>query len=421
MAHKQKKDPFAPVFLLIGIVLLGGAVFTLVSNLLTTIDRNSIKGSEDNSRLIAVANESLKPVGSVTTTAEVPKGGAVSKRSGGTADGMAIYKSTCFACHGTGVASAPILGNKDQWKARVANGLSALMQTALNGKGAMPAKGGNPALSDDEVKAAVLYMTKEAGFDLGGGEEAAKKAEPVPAPAKNTPSVDATENAESAAKEPAKEATVVDSNAESVAKELVKEAPAAAIKAVAAIQVEAPAKEAIEVKVEPAAPVKPEPVVEPKQPQTPTTPDVPSAPEAPAVKEQAPTEVRVNPEVVIPAVEKKIEAAPKALVTPVKEEAKLPTAPPTTAVAPTAVQAAQNAKGEAIYNQACFVCHKTGVAGAPLLGNKELWAPRIAMGMDALFHSALNGKGGMPAKGGNTTLLDDDVKAAVAYMVGQVK
>ena len=285
MAHKQKKDPFAPVFLLIGIVLLGGAVFALVSNLLSTIDRNSIKGSEDNSRLVAVVNESLKPIGNVTTTAEVPKGAAVSTSSGGAADGAAVYKSTCFVCHGVGVAGAPIFGNKEQWKARVANGLSALMQTALNGKGGMPPKGGNPSLSENEIKAAILYMTKEAGFDLGGGEEAAKKVEPepvaapapAPASAKEAPTADATVKTEPVVKEPV--------------------------------------KETIEVKVEPSAPIKPEPVVEPKQPQTPTTPvtpAVPDAPEAPAAKEETSTGATVNPVVIAPAVEKEVETAPKA-------------------------------------------------------------------------------------------------------------
>lgn len=316
MAHKQKKDPFAPVFLLIGIVLLGGAVFTLVSNLLSTIDRNSVKGAEDNSRLVAVVNENLKPIGRVTTTAEVPKGGAVSTNSGGAADGMTVYKKTCFTCHDTGVAEAPILGNKEKWEARVANGLSALMQTALNGKGAMPAKGGNPTLSDDEVKAAVLYMTKEAGFDLGGGEEAAKKEEPVvKSPEKEVPSTNATATAKSEVKQVVKEVPTVvttDSatNPKPVAKKSVMEAPTADTTA------KEPAKEIVEVKSKPVAPAKPEPVIEPKQPQTPTTPTIPNAPEAPAAEEEASTAIKVNT-VILPAVDKKVETAPKVPTPPV--------------------------------------------------------------------------------------------------------
>jgi len=81
--------------------------------------------------------------------------------------------------------------------------------------------------------------------------------------------------------------------------------------------------------------------------------------------------------------------------------------------------AADTAKGKAVYDSACFACHMTGAAGAPKLGDKALWAPRIAQGMDVLNSTALNGKGAMPPKGGRMDLSDEDVKAAVAYMVEQ--
>lgn len=58
---------------------------------------------------------------------------------------------------------------------------------------------------------------------------------------------------------------------------------------------------------------------------------------------------------------------------------------------------------------------------APKLGDKEAWAPRIATGMDALYKTSLEGKGAMPAKGGRADKSDDDVKAAVDYMVGASK
>ena len=77
--------------------------------------------------------------------------------------------------------------------------------------------------------------------------------------------------------------------------------------------------------------------------------------------------------------------------------------------------------GKAIYDKTCFACHLTGVANAPLLGNKEMWAPRIALGTDALYASVINGKGAMPPKGGAMQLSDDDVKTAVDYMVSQAQ
>ena len=78
-------------------------------------------------------------------------------------------------------------------------------------------------------------------------------------------------------------------------------------------------------------------------------------------------------------------------------------------------------KGKAVFESTCVACHGSGVAGAPKLGDKAAWAPRIKTGLDSLHASALKGKGAMPPKGGNPSLSDDDVKAAVDYMVGHSK
>jgi len=77
--------------------------------------------------------------------------------------------------------------------------------------------------------------------------------------------------------------------------------------------------------------------------------------------------------------------------------------------------------GKAVYDANCQACHAAGVAGAPKLGDKAAWAPRVGAGAAALVVSAIKGKNAMPPKGGNLSLADGDIKAAVDYMVSQAK
>jgi len=86
-----------------------------------------------------------------------------------------------------------------------------------------------------------------------------------------------------------------------------------------------------------------------------------------------------------------------------------------------AAASAGPADGKKTFEGGCAACHMTGVAGAPKVGEKAVWAPRIAQGKDALYEHALEGKGIMPAKGGNPALSDADVKAAVDHMVSLSK
>jgi cytochrome c5 len=219
--------------------------------------------------------------------------------------GQAVYSAVCVACHGTGAAGAPKAGDSGAWHARIAQGYDTLLQHAIQGIRAMPAKGGNPDLDDVEVARAVVYMTNESG---------AKFAEPAAA-------------------------------------------PAAAAPAAAAL--------------------------------------------APATSAAAP-------------------AAPTPAATP----AVTPGAPPGAGALATPAVAANTDAGKALFNATCAVCHGAGIAGAPKVGDKSVWAPRIAQGNNVLYDHALKGfqgkAGVMPAKGGSTAP-DADVKAAVDYMIAAVK
>jgi cytochrome c5 len=234
--------------------------------------------------------------------------------------GEQVFGQVCKTCHEAGLAGAPKAGDKALWAPRIAQGEAVLFKHALEGyqgkNGMMPAKGGNPNLSDFEVQRAVVYMANLAGGNLK---------EP-PAPANAAPVVAA--------------------------------APAATAAA---------------------------------------------APAAPAAAATAPAA-----------------AAPPVVAT--AAPAMAATAAP---VAAAATPAAAKPDGKATFTAVCSVCHGMGLAGAPKFGDKAAWAPRIAEGSATLYQHALNGFQGkygmMPAKGGNPTLSDDAVKAAVDYMVSAAK
>jgi cytochrome c5 len=113
--------------------------------------------------------ERIKPVGEVAfaaaETRQAPAKSAVAAPTPVVRDGQQVYQASCVACHDAGIAGAPKLGDKGQWTKRIAKGLEALYASAVNGvngsAGVMPAKGGNPALSNAEVKAAVDYMVAQ--------------------------------------------------------------------------------------------------------------------------------------------------------------------------------------------------------------------------------------------------------------------
>jgi cytochrome c5 len=210
------------------------------------------------------------------------------------ATGDAVYKAQCGACHDSGAAGAPKLGDAGAWAARIKTGYDALLTSALKGKGAMAPQGGGQ-FDDIEIGRAVVFMANKAGASF---------AEPK-APAGDAPA-------------PAAEST-----------------PAAA----------------------PAA--------------------------APAA-----------------------EAAPAAA--------------PAAAAAPVAAAAPAGDAGKKLYETSCVACHASGVAGAPKFGDKAAWAPRIAAGMDSMMNTTLKGKGAMPPRGASTAS-DEELKAAVEYMVAAAK
>lgn len=106
--------------------------------------------------------ERIAPVGEVCLEGEDCGSTApAAESSDGPRSGEEVYEAACTSCHGSGVAGAPVTGDADAWSSRVDKGMETLIDHAINGFNAMPAKGGCGGCSDEEVQAAVEYMVEQ--------------------------------------------------------------------------------------------------------------------------------------------------------------------------------------------------------------------------------------------------------------------
>lgn len=276
-----------------------------------------------------IVNERISRVGSVAVI-DPSKAAAAGPKSA-----EDVYKGVCGACHTSGVAGAPKIGDKAAWSTRLATGMDALTVSVVNGKGAMPPKGGGADLSEAEITSAIAYMLTESGLDAPEGVSATPDGAAT-VTASTTEAV--TEAVETTT------AKVVAGTTVAIAAVTTAVTKAADTAASTVTETVAVAKEA---------------VVETKE----------------AVAEKA--------------VEKVQQAA----------------------------AAVDHSKGMAIYKDACFACHDSGVAGAPKIGDAAAWSARVGSGADVMYASAINGKGAMPPKGGRLNISDEDIKATVDYMI----
>ena len=152
---------------------IGGIVLTLFLILLGTINASAVNERQRMDRnprygASSGATERVKAVGQMNLASNTAASSAttqVAATATAIIDGKKIYNGICVACHGAGVAGAPRVGDKGAWAERIDKGATTLYANAINGvqgsSGVMPAKGGNPALSDDEIKAVVDYMVAQ--------------------------------------------------------------------------------------------------------------------------------------------------------------------------------------------------------------------------------------------------------------------
>ena len=158
MAKQPSKLPESSPLQMVITVLAALVTLSAVSLLLIYV-LNGLKdftSPADKANDAASVAERIKPVAQV----EVAENGAA---KGGAINAEQIVNTSCAACHGTGALNSPKMGDKSAWGPRIAKGYETLVDHAINGFNMMPARGGNPALSDTEVAHAVAFMANKSG------------------------------------------------------------------------------------------------------------------------------------------------------------------------------------------------------------------------------------------------------------------
>ncbi|MEE8287133.1 MAG: c-type cytochrome [Gammaproteobacteria bacterium] len=160
-----------------GAILLALTVFTLIVFFIArAIGGSSFAATQNSPQAVLDRIQPFgqvrvgKPDGVVAAAAPAPSAAAPAADPAAAAagqDGEAVYNKACIACHSTGIADAPKVGDKAAWEPRLAQGMDTMVSTALKGKGAMPPKGGHANLSDAEIKAAIEYMLEKSGLQPG--------------------------------------------------------------------------------------------------------------------------------------------------------------------------------------------------------------------------------------------------------------
>jgi cytochrome c5 len=307
--------------------------------------------------------ERLRPVGTVVLA---QASGPRTLQSG-----EAVYKLACAACHGTGAAGAPKLGDAPAWAPRIGQGYETLVKHSVEGFKGMPAKGGNADLDPIEVARATAYMANQAG---------AKFKEP-----------DAPTAAAAAAPP--------DKLGSHSGEQVVAEACGACHKDGAGGAPKIGDWAAWKPRVEKGLDKLYESAITGHG----------GMPARGGMAKLTDAEIRRAIEYMFKAGQ---QVAP----------ASVPAAAMQTTAAALAPQGKADAgAGKKLYETACIACHAAGVAGAPKLGDKAAWAARTSLGIDTLTASVIKGKGAMPPRGAAASASDADLRSAVEFMVAQAK
>lgn len=168
--NQEDKDFMTRFVMVLSVLVLLAAVFFLAARLLDVLDRGvtaGIPGAD------ARVEERIRPVGRVVTAGAEEDGVVAAAEESEPRAAADVYGAVCAACHDTGAAGAPLKGDADVWVERLGQGFDTLLQHSIEGLGAMPARGGDPSLSDEEMRQVVVYMLEESGQSVDGAEATA--------------------------------------------------------------------------------------------------------------------------------------------------------------------------------------------------------------------------------------------------------
>jgi len=145
----------------LGVLVVIAVIFYFVAD---TVTSDMGKSEEANERMQAKVQENIRPVGKVNVSSVPADSGTAAAEAAGPRSGEQVYNASCMACHASGVAGAPKLGDKAAWEPRAAKGIDGLLTTATSGLKAMPPKGTCADCSDDELKGAIEYILSQTGL-----------------------------------------------------------------------------------------------------------------------------------------------------------------------------------------------------------------------------------------------------------------
>ncbi|AGA31893.1 cytochrome c, class I [Thioalkalivibrio nitratireducens DSM 14787] len=163
MADQQfKMDAGNKFLMVVSVLALAGAAAFLAYHLVNFLGQVGLGERDPAPAVTETVDERIAPVGRVEVAAVDEDEAPAEARPA-----SEVYQSVCAACHDTGAAGAPLKTDRDEWQARLdEKGRDTLVTHAIDGFLAMPARGGDPNLSDEEVTASVDYMLSEAGLEV---------------------------------------------------------------------------------------------------------------------------------------------------------------------------------------------------------------------------------------------------------------